>query len=418
MKVLLVSDMYARPERSISATYFHRQVLELTALGVEVRVLCPLPRPPHRLLDRRRETDTLHRYHLDGIFVRRLFYPKLLPFGWAARIGGWLLESRLRTGLRETVEEFDFDLIHAIRLFPIASSLIPIAGSTGRPLLSLGVGSDVHTNPFTSRGIRRLTRLAIERSDRVAAVSKALGNEMLALGQPRRSIATVYNGVDTVTFAPTPERRDELRRNLGLPAGGAGIVMVSRLARSKGVHELLAAFVRLNAQHKEAWLAIVGDGPERAGLVRRVESLGIGSRVILPGAVPHDVVPQWLNASDIFVLPSYNEGLPNVVMEAMACGLPVLATDVGGISEAVTEACTGFLVQPRSADALIAPLEELLANPPLRTRLGRAGRERVERQFGWRRSAECLLSVYEDMVARHQPVYSVDPSDHPQSQDV
>lgn len=413
MRVLLVSDMYARPERSISATYFHRQAVELARLGVEVRVLCPLPALPHRLGRRARHERSSSGYSIDGIAVTRLFYPKLAPFGWAARLGNGLLKRALMHKVREVAEDYDFELIHAIRLFPIASSLVPIAEATGRPLLALGVGSDVHTNPYGSRGMRELTRRAIEGSDRVAAVSRALARQILDLGQPRRRIATIYNGVDTDTFAPMPERRSALRRELGLPDRGPGMVMVSRLARAKGARELLEAFGELEARYEDAWLAIVGDGPESSVLRRRAASLGVASKVFFPGAQPHESIPLWLNAADVFVLPSYNEGLPNVVMEAMACGLPVVATDVGGTAEAVEEACTGFLVPPRSAAELVRPLERLLSDQALRLQFGHAGRDRAARVFGWRQSAESLLAIYEDMVGKGRSPMSG--AEHPES---
>jgi len=402
MKVLLVSDVYARPDRAISATFFHRQALEVTRLGVEVRVLCPLPAFPGPSGIGRIGPSAAVRYDLDGIAVTRVAYPKPLPFGPAARLGGYLLERTLRRQIAVIRQGFDFDLIHGIRLFPIVSSLLPIAAEVGRPLLGLAIGSDVHTHPYRSRGIRRLTRRAIEKSDRVAAVSRALARKMLELGEPRRAIRTIYNGVDTEQFAPAVEQKSTLRAELGLPARGPGICTVCRVEREKGLRELGEAFERLTVAHPEAWLVVVGDGSYRSEFERWVESRGLASRVFLPGACPHGEIPRWLNATDVFVLASHNEGLPNVVLEAMACGLPVVASDVGGTGEAVIEGRTGFLVPAAEVEPLTRCLERVVADGAVRERLGSASRARAVETFGWRGSAESLIELYHETVVDHR----------------
>ena len=401
MKVLLVSDMYARPDRAISATFFHRQALEVMQLGVEVRVLCPLPAFPGPSGIRRIGPSAAIRYDLDGIAVTRVTFPKPLPFGPAARLGGYLLERTLRRQITVIRRGFDFDLIHGIRLFPIVSSLLPIAAEVGRPLLGLAMGADVHTHPYRSRGIRRLTRRAIEKSDSVAAVSRALASEILELGEPRRAIRTIYNGVDTQQFAPAVEQKSTLRAELGLPARGPGICTVCRVEREKGLRELGEAFERVSAVHPEVWLVVVGDGSYRSEFERWVESHGLASRIFLPGACPHGEIPRWLNAADVFVLASHNEGLPNVVLEAMACGLPVVATDVGGTGEAVIEGRTGLLVPAAEVDPLTSSLERVVVDRAVRERMGSAARARAIETFGWRGSAESLIELYHETVVDH-----------------
>jgi teichuronic acid biosynthesis glycosyltransferase TuaC len=398
MRVLVVSDMYARPERAISAIFRHRQMVEVAALGVEVRVLCPLPVKPDRLWRGIRAAPVFGEIELDGIRINRVPYPQLLPFGPAATVGKRLLQRALYVHIQRLRETFDFDLIHGIRLFPMVSALAPIAAALERPLLGMAVGSDVHTHPFRSRGIRRLTRGAIERSDRIVAVSRALSESVTDLGQPGLPVSTVYNGVDAAMFSPDPAQKEALRASFGLPLGGVGLCFVGRLARTKGLWELLRAFRQVAAGRPGSWLVVVGDGPERAALEAWVDSEGLGSRVFLSGAQVHETIPRWLNASDVFVLPSYNEGLPNVVLEAMACGLPVLSTDVGGTSEAVVQGETGYLVDPGSADALVEPMEALLRDSGQRERLGRAGRRRAVEDFSWSRSAHDLLQLYDQLL--------------------
>jgi glycosyltransferase involved in cell wall biosynthesis len=401
MRVLLVSDMYARPDRVISATFFHRQALEVTRLGVDVRVLCPLPAFPGRWPKEARHRPHVDRYELDGISVTRAWFQKPLPFGPAARLGGYLVRRALRRHVEDIRREFDFDLLHGIRLFPIVSSLVPIAAEMNRPLLGLAMGADAHTHPYRSRGIRRLTRRAIECSDRVAAVSRALGREVLELGVPMKPVSTIYNGVDTAQFAPSSGERSAARMALGLPRDGIGICTVCRVESEKGLGELAEAFRSVQQAHPKSWLVVVGDGEYRSKLKAWVETQDLGSRVFLAGARPHEDVPRWLNAADLFVLASHNEGLPNVVLEAMACGLPVVATDVGGTSEAVVHGRTGLLVPAADVGLLAGALDRLLDDASERERMGRAGRRRAVDTFSWRESAEDLVGLYEEMVRDH-----------------
>lgn len=400
MRVLLVSDVYSHPERAISATFRHRQAVEAAKLGLEIRVLCPLPLTPRQLGNGSQARPSAGELDLDGIRVSRVNYPQLLPFGAAARLGGFLLERALHRHASRIRKDFKFDLIHGIRLFPMVSALVSVAEATKSPLVGMAVGSDVHTHPYRSRGIRRLTRRAIRGSDRLIAVSRALAESVLELGQPACPIATVYNGVDTDMFSPDPARRRDLRAMLGLPEASPGLCMVTRLVRTKGLRELVDAFGRITEEIPDAWLAIVGDGPDRSLLEDWVGAAGLRGRVFVPGAQPHEAVPRWLNASDVFILPSYNEGLPNVVLEAMACGLPVVSTDVGGTGEAVLQGETGFLVPPRSSDSLLEPLRALLRDESLRERFGRAARSRACEVFGWSQSARALVRVYEAVLER------------------
>jgi len=401
MRVRLVSDMYARPDRVLSATFLHRQALEVTRIGVEVRVLSPVPAFPGRWPKKAHRRPHVERYELDGVPVMRARFPKPLPFGPAALLGGYLLERTLRRHVNDVRREFDFDLIYGIRLFPIVSSLVPIASEVGRPLLGSAMGSDVHTHPYRSRGIRRLTRRAIERSDQVAAVSRALGREVVALGEPRKPVRTIYNGVDTEQFAPPSGEISAAREALGLPRGGTGICTVCRVEREKGLQELAEAFRTVRHAYPEAWLVVVGDGAYRAKLEGWVESEGLGSRVFVVGAHPHDEIPRWLGAADVFVLAGHNEGLPNVVLEAMACGLPVVATDVGWTSEAVVHGRTGLLVPAADTGRLAGALDHLLGDEEERESMGRAGRHRAVDTFGWRESGETLVSLYREIVDEH-----------------
>lgn len=189
-----------------------------------------------------------------------------------------------------------------------------------------------------------------------------------------RRLHVVPHGVDLSRFVPRPVDSGSLLR----------LLVVARLVEKKGLHVLVEAVARLRSP---AALRIVGAGPERARLEAAVAAAGIADRVELPGPVTHAELPGCYAEADVVVVPSVvdgggdRDGLPNVVLEAMASGLPVVASDVGAIATAVTHGETGLLVAPGDPDALAAALAGLAESAELRTALGSAGRRRVERDF-------------------------------------
>lgn len=393
MKVVMVTDMYARPDQPAGGAFVHRQAVELARMGVEIRVLYPYARFGPRLwLSGPPEPDA-DRYALDGISVSRFAYPKFLPLRTAPALAVWWLARELRREGQWLRREFPFDLIHAHLLFPIGSAALELSRSSGAPLVVTARGGDVHTYPVGSRGIGRQVGEVIAGADQVLSVSRALLPGMRSLGRPRRPMEVVYNGVDVDRFRPVEDPTSP-RRALGLPESGIGLCFVGRLVRDKGIFELLDAFETLCVRHPDLWLAFVGPGPLAPEMERRIQDRDLGGRVVLAGARPADEVADYLAAADMLVLPSYAEGLPNVVLEAMACGRPVVATDVGGTSEALVDGITGLLVPPRDADALGQALERLVSDRAMRARMGQAGRRRACEAFGWGRSAELLLDVY------------------------
>jgi len=207
---------------------------------------------------------------------------------------------------------------------------------------------------------------------------------------PRDQIAIVENGVDASLFHPRD--RTEARAQLSLPAAGRVAVYVGRLVRDKGLFELVEAMATLPA---ELTLVLVGDGVARGELEERARPLG--ERVRFAGARPLDEVPRYLAAADLFVLPSWNEGTPNVILEALACGRRVVATTVGGIPDVIGSPALGELVPPKDATALAQAIgRQAFADyaPSEVAAIGSRG--------GWAESARKLHDVLEDALARHR----------------
>ncbi|NJD24514.1 MAG: glycosyltransferase family 4 protein [Betaproteobacteria bacterium] len=214
------------------------------------------------------------------------------------------------------------------------------------------------------------------------------------------SMTSVPTGIDLERFSPLPDGADRsaLRARLELPDVPL-LGILATLRNWKGHAYLLEAIARLPAELAAWRLVVIGDGPQWQKLHRQVETLGLAGRVIFVGN--QDNVPDWLRALDLFALPSYgDEGVPQSIMQAMACGLPVVSTPVGGITEAVVADETGLIIPPRDADALAAALVRLMADEGLRARLGAAGLARARERFGSDRMLDRMEAIF---VAHGRP---------------
>jgi glycosyltransferase involved in cell wall biosynthesis len=250
-----------------------------------------------------------------------------------------------------------YDCILASWAYPDAVASSWLARRLSIPYVVKIHGSDL--NVQAEHALRRVQiRSALRGAGAVVAVSRALADKAIALGAHPASVHVLYNGVDGGLFAPGS--RADARIRLGLCADSPRLLYVGNLKPSKGCLDLLEAFPALLAVQPQARLTYVGTGPARAALLDRARELGCAANVELVGAIAHDALGDWFRAADLLCLPSHNEGVPNVVLEAMACGIPVVATQVGGIPEVVPEHA-GILVPPHRQELLEAALVQACA---------------------------------------------------------
>jgi glycosyltransferase involved in cell wall biosynthesis len=266
-----------------------------------------------------------------------------------------------------------------------------LAGRRRRPLVLTVHCSLRHTlRPTGARGLvlasvgAALESVGERRADAVIVLTRRLADRLLAAGLDPGRVHVIPSGVDLGRFAgPRPDPAPDLPR--------PRVLFVGRLAAQKGVATLLEAVGLLRSR---AAVVLVGDGPLRPALERQADRLGPG-RVRFQGFVPHAEVPAWLAAADVLVLPSVYEELGSVLLEAMAAGLPVVASAVGGIPDAL--AAAGRLVPPCDPAALAAAVDELLDDPVLAAELGDAARRRAA-AFSWDVLAGRVLEVYREVV--------------------
>lgn len=263
---------------------------------------------------------------------------------------GWLCGR----AIDEAVRRFRPDVVLSYWLYPDAYGAMLAARRGGYPLVSGARGSDIRVRDAVSR---RLTRRVVRASQRLLVVSEDLGRLAVRdYGADGARVRVTANGCDASTFRLGD--RAAARRALGVSDAAKLLVYVGRLVPEKGLRELLEAARALSATHGDLEVALIGDGPMKTDLIARIAASG-APRVRLAGVQPPSDVAQWMVASDLVVLPSYSEGHPNVLVEALACGRPIVATTVGGIPE-IVDTSSGILIPPRDASALATAIGQVL----------------------------------------------------------
>ena len=248
-----------------------------------------------------------------------------------------------------------------------------------------------HLNDLT------IGKAVLKDADRVIVVSKKTREYVLKLGADKSKTSVIYNGVDIDHFHP--RNKGESRKKLSLPKNRKIILSVRRLVYKNGLDTLIESAPLVARDHPDTLFVVAGKGPSRKLIEDRIKELGIEDNIKLTGFVPDKLLPVYYDATDYFVLPSASgEGLPLVLLEAMACGLPVIATTVGGTPEIIKHMKNGVLVPPRNPEAMAETISKLLSEERLGPAIGEEARRIVEDRFTWEKNLRQLQSIYSEFL--------------------
>lgn len=321
--------------------------------------------------------------------------PELHTAAAACGVRSHLIECRHRFDLgavkqlRWLVDAHEIDVLHC---HGYREDLYAVAARTRAKKVTTN-----HLWKRTTPALRFYARVdswLARRFDRVVAVSLEILRELEAKGFKAPQLTSIPNGVDIARYAPTG------KQPAGAPRGAAPrtvLAAIGSLTEEKGHDHLLGAVARLGSD-RGITLLIVGDGPRRERLQKLATDLGVADDVRFLGR--RNDIPDILAGTDIFVLPSLNEGLPIALLEAMACERACVATDVGDVGRAIETGVTGVLVRSADVEALASALERLVADPELRRRLGRAARQRAVERFSAERMTEAYCALYDELLAK------------------
>jgi glycosyltransferase involved in cell wall biosynthesis len=326
------------------------EILRVVARSTEVRVFYPNADYPAFLKPRSRTYDKLDpSFSPPDVSTRYLDYPALPLF--SRPLNGWMIARTLLPH----VNEYAPDLVLGVFLYPESFAALKIASALGVPVAAMSIGSDINRigDPVSAWQ----TRLVLREADAVLTVSDDLRKKAVAMGAPSARTHAIHNGCDLSVFYVTDRR--QAKERLNIDAGVRTIVYVGRLDLKKGLRELIQAAALLHPHRPALHTYVVGDGVDRTLIENSIRTCGANGYIHLVPGCSFDEVAVWMAAADLVTLPSYMEGCPNVILEALACGRPVVATRVGGIPEIMSDAC-GRLVPPRDPARLAEALSAVL----------------------------------------------------------
>ncbi len=383
IRLLTFTTLYPNPAAPNHGVFVENRLRHLVASG-EVRstVLAPVPWFPFAAAYsamRARQAGVAAEEVRHGL---RVLHPRFLSvpgLGLMTSPAG-LFRSARRSLEYLLAEGFAFDAIDAHYLHPEGMVAVRLGQHFGKPVVLTARGSDVSQLP-QYRGPRRAILRALREADALIAVSAGLKEGMVELGADPGRITVLRNGVDLGLFQPPVARAQQPPR----------LLSVGLLIPRKGHDRIIAALPELPGFH----LRILGEGPERGRLEAQARALGVADRVSLPGAVPHARLAAEYGAADALVLASTREGWANVLLEAMACGTPVLASPAWGCREAVQAPAAGRLLADFSVGAIVAGVRALFAALP-----DRAATRRYAEGFGWDETTAGQLAIFRRVLGQ------------------
>ena len=387
MKILTFSTLYPNAARQGHGIFVETRLRQLLASGkVESRVVAPVPWFPScnpRFGEYALHASVPHEERRHGIHILHPRYLVLPKIGMT--LAPFLLAQSVKSVIERVLAQYPFDLIDAHYFYPDGVAAVALGRYFGKPVVITARGTDVNLIP-RYRLPRQMILWAARHAAGMITVARALKDRLVALGVPAERIEALRNGVDLQLFRPID--REDGRRRLGFRR--TILLSVGNLVPLKG-HDLAIRALRLLP---ESDLVIVGNGPERAALGVLAQESGVSDRVTFAGVLAQEELRQYYGAADVLVLASSREGWANVLLESMACGTPVVATDVGGSREVVAAPEAGVLVAERTPEALANAVRGLFARYP-----DRGATRRYAEGFGWGATTAGQLALFSRILS-------------------
>jgi teichuronic acid biosynthesis glycosyltransferase TuaC len=406
MKILTFTTLFPNRVQPAHGVFVANRLRRLVDSGaVEARVVAPVPWAPGgwmaRWIGRYGAYAAIPRADaLNGIAVLHSRFPVIPKIGM--NIAPLLLAlSQLPVLRRMIASGYDFDLIDAHYFYPDGVAAALLGKWLNKPVVITARGTDINLIPDYAVP-RRQILWAAKRAGAIITVCAALRDALVAMGVDGGKVTALRNGVDLALFTPfeTEVARAAARTRFGMR--GLSLLSVGQLVERKGNHFMIEALRDLPA----ATLYLAGEGPERARLQKVAQTAGVADRVHFLGLVPHGDLPKLYGAADALVLASSREGWANVLLEAMACGTPVVATRIWGTPEVVAGAAAGVLMRMRSAAGIVEGVSSLLERLP-----ARAATRTYAEMFSWDETTAGQLILFRRMLAlRARGQSSLDPA--------
>jgi glycosyltransferase involved in cell wall biosynthesis len=395
MKVLTFSTLYPNAARPTHGIFVETRLRHLLAAGrLGCKVIAPVPWFPftNERFGEYAQHARAPRFEVrNGVEVFHPRYPLLPKIGMS--MAPFLIAGAVKGAVQRIVQKFPFDLIDAHYLYPDGVAAALLGSWLGKPVVITARGTDVTLIP-RYRVPRALIRWAARQAADLITVSQSLKEDLIRLGIPADQVTVLRNGVDLTLFRPMD--RGPIRQKLGFSR--FTLLSVGHLIPRKA-HDLV---IRAMALLPELDLVIVGNGPERSALGALADALGVSSRVRFVNALLQEKLAAYYAAADALVLASSREGWANVLLEAMACGTPVVASNVASAPDVITRCEAGIVVPSRTPMDFARAIQQLVANYP-----DRAATRRHAEEFGWEPTTEGQLKIFDRILSKQRSVSNV-----------
>lgn len=397
LRLLTFTTLFPNSQQPDHGVFVENRLRHLVASGdVESVVVAPVPYFPSaaRCFGDWARYARVGRHEMrHGVAVYHPRFPVIPRVGTS--IGPALLAAATIGFVRWLLAKgVDFDVIDAHYFYPDGVAALWIGRRLRRPVVITARGTDINLIPRYALP-RRMIRWGIANADRLIAVSEALKRALVDLGAPSDGVEVLRNGVDLSTFCPTDRRVARQALRLTRPT----LLSVGHLIERKGHDRVIEAMRQL----PDFDLVIVGEGPEREPLGHLARRVGVAGQVRFLGSRPHATLPEVYCAADAFVLASTREGWANVLLEAMACGTPVVASNIWGNPEVVKTPASGVLMEQNTPDGIARAVRTLFANLP-----ARAATRAYSERFSWDDTTRAQIALFRGVLARHPSLSTSD----------
>lgn len=377
MRILTISTLFPRTTNPKHGIFVETRLRHLrqTYPDLEIKVIAPVPYFPfsHNMFGSYAEFAQApyfeRRHDMDVYHPRYLVVPKV-----GTNLTPFTLEHAIYKQAKKILDDgYDFDLIDGHYFYPNGVAVAKVAKRLNKPYIMTARGTDINLMPQYEKP-REMIQQVLEESDHNIAVCEALRQEMITLGAKPGKVTTLRNGVDLKLFPFTDKNQQmSYRTQLGLPTDTPVVISVGLLIERKGHHLAIEAMKEL----PEVTLLIAGDGPEQKKLEQLTQELGLDSQVRFLGSMDQPTLAKYYGASDALILASSREGWANVLLESMACGTPVVATNIWGTPEVVQNETAGELVERKALD-IATGVKQLLNRE-----VNRKATRHYAEQFSW-----------------------------------
>lgn len=402
----MLTSSYPKFRGDTTAPFVESIATHIAAQNVQVHLVLP----EHRDWRRGEVEDGVHLYP-----YKYALRPQWTLWGYAEALRGDIrlkrgvyalaplaLASSLNAMMRLTARG-KFDLIHAHWVLPNAPAAALVAQLRHLPLVISMHGSDVFMAE-KNRAFGAVARRSFARAAWLTASSDDLIQRALALGADESKTELIPYGADAKVFHVSPAQAAGVRAKFQLAPQDIMILAVGRMVHKKGFEYLIAAMPQILQNAPNARLVVVGYGDLLSELQARARALGLNGHVLFAGRVPRQDIPAYFGASDIVSVPSVRDeagnvdGLPNVVLEGMAAGKPIVASNIAGFPDVIGDGASGLLVPEKNSEAIATAIARLIDDPALRERLGARGQAKVHENLNWENVARRFIAIYQRVI--------------------